>query len=298
MNDKYSVIQHSLGFYQIENPPTDSELSDYYEQQYFQKGLGGYELSYSEEELEYNDAIVGDTFSIVASLQSESSDRTLLDVGCGEGWSLAYFRKRGWDVTGLDFGSFGIKKFNPTLEENLIVGNIYENLTKLKYQRKKFSVILLDNVLEHVKDPISLLKQIREVSDKHSILAIKVPNDFSILQDYLIENNIIEKHYWVAFPDHLAYFTKDSLSATAEFSGWDVKDVLADFPIDFFLLNKHSNYYSDQSKGKEAHLVRTHFTNFLHQHSPEKKREFFRSMANIGLGRQIIAFLQPKNNEI
>lgn len=294
MNHNYTLKQHSLGFYQIDPPPTDEELSAYYEQQYFQNGLGGYELSYTEAELEYNQNIIGDTYSIIEEIQGKNTQKTLLDVGCGEGWTLEYFHKSGWDVLGVDFGDFAIKKYHPHLEKNLIVGDIYENLQKLASQKRSFSAIVLDNVLEHVKDPIGLLELIKKVANKETVFVIKVPNDFSLLQTYLLENNLIEKQYWVAYPDHLAYFTKDSLTAAAHTAGWEVKDILADFPIDFFLLNVHSNYYNDRTKGKEAHTVRTNFTNYLHQHSAEKKRDFFRSMASIGLGRQLIAFLQPK----
>jgi 2-polyprenyl-3-methyl-5-hydroxy-6-metoxy-1,4-benzoquinol methylase len=294
MNQNYTLKQHSLGFYQIDPPPTDEELSAYYEQQYFQNGLGGYELSYTKAELEYNQAIIGDTYTIIEEIQDNNTQKTLLDVGCGEGWTLDYFHKKSWDVLGVDFGDFAIKKYHPHLEKNLIVCDIYENLQKLASQKKTFSAIVLDNVLEHVKNPIGLLELIKTVANKETVFVIKVPNDFSLLQTYLLENNLIEKPYWVAYPDHLAYFTKDSLTAAANVAGWEVTDILADFPIDFFLLNVHSNYYNDRTKGKEAHNVRTNFTNYLHQHSAEKKRNFFRSMASIGLGRQLIAFLQPK----
>lgn len=292
MNQQYTLKQHSLGFYQIDPPPTDEELTAYYEHQYFQNGLGGYELAYTEQELAYNQAIIGDSYSIIEQIQKNQPEKSMLDIGCGEGWTLDYFLQRKWDVVGIDFGDFAIKKYHPHLLENLIVGNIYETLQTLHKQRKTFSVIMLDNVLEHVKDPISLLQQVKNLAHSSTVFVIKVPNDFSLLQTYLLENALIEKPYWVAYPDHLAYFTKESLTSAVQSVGWSVVDLLADFPIDFFLLNQHSNYYNDRSKGKEAHNVRTNFTNYLHQHSPEKKRDFFRSLASIGLGRQLIAFLQ------
>lgn len=292
MNQQYSLKQHTLGFYQIDPPPSDEELTAYYENQYFQNGLGGYELAYSEAELSYNQAIIGDSYTIIEQIQQVNSDKLMLDIGCGEGWTLDFFQQRGWNVLGIDFGDFAITKYHPHLLDNLIVGNIYESLEKLHQQGKTFSVIMLDNVLEHVKDPLALLQQVKYISHSNTVFVIKVPNDFSMLQNYLLQNKLIEKPFWVAYPDHLAYFTKDSLTAAVQSVGWNVVDLLADFPIDFFLLNQHSNYYNDRSKGKEAHNVRTNFTNYLHQHSPEKKRDFFRSLASIGLGRQLIAFLQ------
>jgi 2-polyprenyl-3-methyl-5-hydroxy-6-metoxy-1,4-benzoquinol methylase len=33
----------------------------------------------------------------------------LLDVGCGEGCALAFFREHGWSVKGVDFSSAGVE---------------------------------------------------------------------------------------------------------------------------------------------------------------------------------------------
>lgn len=33
-----------------------------------------------------------------------------LDVGCGEGWALKYFKEEMWEITGLDYSEFGCKK--------------------------------------------------------------------------------------------------------------------------------------------------------------------------------------------
>jgi SAM-dependent methyltransferase len=42
---------------------------------------------------------------IVTSLLDLPAPRSLVDVGCGEGWWAAAFKRQGWDVTGVDSGS-------------------------------------------------------------------------------------------------------------------------------------------------------------------------------------------------
>lgn len=44
--------------------------------------------------------------------------------------------------------------------------------------------------------------------------------------------------YWVALPDHLPYFHRDSLARICVEAGWVGEDVLADFPIDWFLFHR------------------------------------------------------------
>jgi hypothetical protein len=69
-------------------------------------------------------------------------------------------------------------------------------------------------------------------------------------------------------------------------------DMVADFPIDIFLANAHSNYVLDRSKGKQAHAVRVKLENLFHEVSPEKTIDFYRSMAELGFGRQISGFFK------
>ena len=77
-----------------------------------------------------------------------------------------------------------------------------------------------------------------------------------------------------------------------EGKGWTVEKVLADFPIEWFLMNEHSNYVQDRSTGKAAHASRIFLENFLEDQVEDREAltEFFESMAKIGQGRHVIAF--------
>ena len=92
----------------------------------------------------------------------------ILDIGCGEGWTLNYFNEKKWDITGIDFSDSGCKNHNPHLLENLIIGDIYENISKL-INSKKYDVVWLDNVLEHVFNPKDLLEKCRKLINKNGI---------------------------------------------------------------------------------------------------------------------------------
>jgi hypothetical protein len=76
---------------------------------------------------------------------------------------------------------------------------------------------------------------------------VTVPNDFSELQEKLLEEQEITDRFWIALPDHLSYFTSKSLAATAEATGWCCQSVQGDFPIDLYLAHPGSNYISNRS---------------------------------------------------
>ena len=80
--------------------------------------------------------------------------RSFLDIGCGEGWALKYFKESDWEVLGLDFSDYGCKSQNPEHIDFLKKGNIYDNIEILMRNPHQFDCILLDSVLEHVLEAI------------------------------------------------------------------------------------------------------------------------------------------------
>jgi 2-polyprenyl-3-methyl-5-hydroxy-6-metoxy-1,4-benzoquinol methylase len=197
----------------------------------------------------------------------------LLDIGCGEGWTLQYFYNQGWKIKGLDYSSFGVKQHNPAMSDYLLQGDIYETLSQLD---ERFDVIWLENVLEHVLNPASLLQQIIKLMSSQSLLVITVPNDFSILQHKLMELNCIDEPFWVMPPDHISYFNREGLAQLCAAIGLKKKCDMADFPIDFNLCNIDTNYVKDSSKGRNVNLDSVTIENLLDEISIAKTIEIYK----------------------
>ena len=100
--------------------------------------------------------------------------QSILDVGCGEGFTLEKLRKAkiGKQLEGVDFLELAItlgKKEHPGL--TLKKGSIYD----LKYKANSFDVVICSEVLEHVDDPEKGLAELVRVSKKYCVLS--VPNE-------------------------------------------------------------------------------------------------------------------------
>ena len=67
---------------------------------------------------------------------------------------------------------------------------------------------------------------------------------------------------------------------------------LADFPIDFFLMNDHSNYIKDHTKGKQAHFSRIEIVNMLNKMDANIAAEIFLKLGELGFGRNLTSFLK------
>lgn len=95
----------------------------------------------------------------------------------------------------------------------VITGDLYESLDDFHSQGRKFSLVVLDNILEHVLDPANLINKIKNVLyDTDSAVLVRVPNDFTFIQSFLKENKMVDKEYWVAPPGHLNYFNSTNLA--------------------------------------------------------------------------------------
>lgn len=286
----FKIELNKYGFYEVINKPSEIGLKEYYSNKYYQESMGSYQNQYSLEEVTQLNNKINEKYFVISQLLGKTRHASLLDIGCGEGWALDFFIKKGWEAIGLDYSEYGCKNIHPHCFKNLIAGNIYDSIIGLINKRKKFDVIWLDNVLEHVIDPLSLLKQMKSLATDNSILVIEVPNDYSVLQKYLFKKGLIDKEFWFDPPEHVSYFNKNGLVNIAKDAGWNCKFVMADNPIDFNLLNSNTNYIKDRTKGKSCHLARVEIDNLMHSISLEKTVKYFQSLAELGLGRQVIAF--------
>ncbi len=285
------IIKNKYGYYELEIKPSNEELKEYYKKKYYQENKGSYQNSYSREELQYiHNKIEERNYIIEKLFDPDLRMRSLLDVGCGEGWALRYFHNKGFEVEGLDYSDFGIQAHNPEMAAYVKVGDIYENLTGIIQQKRVYTIVWLDNILEHVLNPVKLLQQLYAVVENKGVLVIEVPNDFSFLQEYLYQHSLLKEKYWVVVPDHISYFNADSLKKIGELSGFTCKEMIADFPVDLFLFNENTNYYENRSVGKSVHNSMIMIDTLLHETGIGQKMDLYASLARAGLGRQIIGF--------
>lgn len=297
MKTDYSFVTNKkFGYIEIEPKPGEDYLREYYEEKYYQDEKATYSHSYSDDEKKYFQTKIGQKLHVLNELfgSEANQSRLLLDIGCGEGFTLDYFRNAGWGIEGIDFSDFGIKSVHPHLCSFFKKGNIWDSIENLLTEKKQYDVVWLDNVLEHVVDPAMLLSKANKLTKPGGILIIEVPNDFSKFQLKLIETGKVERKYWEAYPDHLIYFSRESLISLCQNTGWVTEKVIADFPIEWFLINDHSNYARDKTLGKQAHKARIFLENFLDNEITAKNDliNFYESMSKIGQGRQIIGFFR------
>ncbi len=287
----HPVILTRHGYYELADKPSAQQLAEYYAKKYYQESIRVHRPTYEAEEIRFRHAKLEQKRLKVEELRRDAAAGRLLDVGAGEAFAMKHFADAGWEVIGLDYSRHGCETHHPELLDKLIVGDVMTGLEQLEKTAECYDLILLDNVLEHVIDPLAVLCRLRKLLSLTGILVVEVPNDFSRLQMQLLEDGTIPEPFWVVAPDHLSYFNAEGLTALANEAGLERRALLADFPIDFFLVNDHSNYAVDRSIGKAAHKARVALDLMIHEVSPTGANAFYEALGSLGFGRQIIAFL-------
>lgn len=121
------------------------------------------------------------------------SQGKILDVGCGIGDFLNFNK----NAAGTDIDQYGIKYCK---EQNLNVTLMKNGV--IPYEDSSFDTIILDNVLEHISEPNSLLNEINRVLTNAGRVIIGVPGkkgfesdeDHKIFYDKNSLNNLMKKY--------------------------------------------------------------------------------------------------------
>lgn len=139
----------------------------------------------------------------------KSNNPTLLDIGCGTGWTTEIWRNNGFNVTGLEPSSARSNIASGTYNIN-IVNQYLENFQT----DTKFDVIIMRHLLEHIEDPSAMLKKIQSFLKPEGLLIIIIPNIDSIGRYIFGEN-----WEWI-LPWHLHFYTPRTLTMLVEKMGY------------------------------------------------------------------------------
>jgi SAM-dependent methyltransferase len=291
LGDNLQLVRAPDGYWSCQPLPTPETLKKHYNDKYYgvssEKGQQ-YSHEYTTEELEHK------TLNAREALQfAPAGSKTLFELGVGEGFLLNHFVENGWDARGIDFTDAGLRKFFPKLLDRLATGDAYRLLDEYCDAGMGFDMVVCVNVLEHVLDPVVLLSRLKEILNDGGVCRISVPNDGSWLQDEVVKRKCAKPHFYLTPPEHLHYFTAGSLRRLFKRCGFDVIDILGDFPIDIFLLNPDTCYTIDNSKGRNCHFARVAFELGLWRQSTEKLIDFRKGCGAAGVGRNLIVYATP-----
>ena len=276
----------NCGFKHILPIPPEEELNKLYKEEFYSTEKPAYFKS-TEEDSDWWEMTYLNYYKMFEKY-CPKENRQLLEIGSGPGYFLKYGKELGWDVIGFE-PSKQAYEYSKKFGVNVI--NEFFNEQRVKIF-KKFDVVYMNTVIEHLSDPISLLKACRNVLNPNGIIFIVSPNDYNPLQ-IILKNKLGYEPWWVAPPQHINYFDFDSIRNLLKRLGFEVVESTATFPMEFFLLSG-DNYVGNDKLGRKCHSKRKRFEMNMYMYGNEYLNTIYECLSDNGIGREFVIIGRKK----
>jgi len=150
-------------------------------------------------------------FSVATMYLADHKPGKLLDVGCGSGGFLQRMRATGWDVYGIEVDPQAGKIAQDAVGAHVHIGSLAE----AAFPDDSFDAVTMNHVIEHVHDPIGILRECRRVLKPSGHLVVVTPNVNSIGHSRFQQN-----WYGLDPPRHLYLFSQATLLASVQKAGF------------------------------------------------------------------------------
>jgi 2-polyprenyl-3-methyl-5-hydroxy-6-metoxy-1,4-benzoquinol methylase len=146
----------------------------------------------------------------------------LLDVGCGAGGNAAAFRAAGatW-ISGIELVPSAAAQAQGAYDE-VRVGDALAAVPELE---GKFDTITCYDVLEHLYDPLALVRELLGVAAPSARLHVSVPNasHVSLLRDLILGGTFGYQSAGHRDVTHIRWFTRRDIMRLLQEGGWSVR---------------------------------------------------------------------------
>lgn len=157
-------------------------------------------------------------------------DMSLLEIGSAYGHTLSRAKIEGFkEVCGIEFSRDAVLK-SKQMGLNVVLASANESL-HLLFGEKKFNVIALYSVLEHVDNPVAFLESAMSLLTKDGFLVIRVPR-------------MSTNGPWLSLLDHYWHFTEASLRRLMERFNLKILEI---FPSGTFEGKQHEGRLSSMT---------------------------------------------------
>jgi len=145
-----------------------------------------------------------------------SKGKKWLDVGSGDGTAVSAANSSGFDATGIEISETGRMFAKKHRKLNLFNGTLGDFL---KQNKTKWDVVSFFGVIEHIPDPVAVLKEANKILKKNGLVAIEVPN-YECYSTYFQKlTKSPDRH--LTIPGHIMVFTKKSAEYMLKKNGFE-----------------------------------------------------------------------------
>lgn len=141
---------------------------------------------------------------------------TLLDYGCGDGyWSLVFSQFSTCKVTGVDYNPLRLKRGKAIVKNAKFIETDLQKKNKFP---EKYDIVFCSQVIEHIKDDVFFLKNIKNYLKQDGILILGTPNEGSF-------THRVRNYTKKIKTDHIHFYKEWEIKSKIEDSGFVIKKI-------------------------------------------------------------------------
>jgi SAM-dependent methyltransferase len=155
--------------------------------------------------------------------QFARTPRSIMDIGCGNGGLLHLARESGWEVAGMELSQQAADAIREDQGIDVIVSDFlhYENP-----EGRRYDVVALRHVLEHLPDPILAMQKIGGLLKDNGLALLEFPNtgSFSYRLKRILKNRGLKNAKYPADwrPGHVNEYCRKSFRYLLDRTGFEL----------------------------------------------------------------------------
>jgi len=163
--------------------------------------------------------------TLMAELELVGVGKKVLEIGPGSGHLTEALAKRNCEVTCIEVDE-NLTSIARSFCRRMIVADVEYLDPQDTFQGERFDVILLGDVLEHLKDPAMVLRKLRDRLQPSGYLVVSLPNvAHASVRLALLNGDFNYSEEGIIDRTHLRFFTLASLVALARETGYQIRDL-------------------------------------------------------------------------
>jgi 2-polyprenyl-3-methyl-5-hydroxy-6-metoxy-1,4-benzoquinol methylase len=169
--------------------------------------------------------LAGSATSHAKIVELVGANKRVLDVGCATGYLAQVLQAFGNTVSGVEYEAAAAEEARPHLVD-LVIGDLETLDLVAELGEARFDVVVFGDVLEHLRDPLPVLRQARRLLAPAGSVVISVPNiAHGDVRLSLLKGRFEYGKLGLLDETHTRFFTRDSLEAFVRDAGFAAVDI-------------------------------------------------------------------------
>ncbi len=165
----------------------------------------------------------------ILSMLKKGKNKTILDLGCGNGWMAGFLISKDFDVYGTDASISGIEIARKNFPDRFFVQDLSKDDLPHELNNLKFDTIVSTEVIEHLYDPrkyVTFCKTILQQNGGGELI-ISTPYHGYLKNIVMALTGTLDSHFtalWVG--GHIKFLSRKTLTKLLQEQGFEITDFI------------------------------------------------------------------------